>query len=527
MIRIRQIKIDVDSTSISNLKKLVANKLDVNVDSIENIYINKRSLDARKKPKLYFIYEVDITINNEEYLLSKNKSQDVLKSPDTKYTLEKTGINKIENLCIVGAGPAGLMCAYTLAKNGFKPIIIERGKPVEQRVEDINEFWETGMLKTNSNVQFGEGGAGTFSDGKLNTLIKDKECRCKYFFETLVQCGAPDDILYDAKPHIGTNLLRNVIINLRKEIIQMGGTFKYDSLVTDITMDDSSIKSIVINNDEEIDTNCVVFAIGHSARDTFRMLYNKKIEMESKPFAIGLRIMHNQKMINKSQIGIEEHQVLKQQSYKLTHNTIDKRGVFTFCMCPGGYVVNASSHENKLVVNGMSNHERESGVANSAIIVTIDSNDYGNEILDGLKYIENIESSAFNLLNGAIPIQLFSDYKNNIKTTKLGNIKPAIKGKYDFANLRNILSEEIDLAIIDAINNFGRKIKNFDIDDSILAGVETRTSSPIKIVRTEGLESSISGIFPCGEGSGHAGGITSAAIDGIKVAEAIAKKYLY
>jgi len=331
--------------------------------------------------------------------------------------------------------------------------------------------------------------------------------------------------LYSYKPHIGTNELRNVIVNMRNKIINMGGKFLYETKLTNLIIENDKLKSIIVNDNEEIMCDALVLAIGHSARDTFEMLYEKEIEMENKPFAVGLRIQHNQKMINESQYGKKYAEILSSSSYKLTHQSSSGRGVYTFCMCPGGFVVNASSEENRLVVNGMSNHNRDEENSNSAIIVSINELDYGTNIFDGVRYQRLLEEKAYNLCEGKIPLQLFKDYKANKVSKEFKSIRPIIKGDYAFGNLNELFNDEINDSIKETIKEFGKKIKGFDNDDVILAGVESRTSSPIKIIRDENFESNIKGIFPCGEGAGYAGGITSAAIDGIKVAEAIGKIY--
>lgn len=522
MIRVRQIKVNVDEEV--SLKKLAAKKLGISVSEIVDLKINKRSLDARKKPILYYIYEVDVTVVNESDILLNNKSVDVLKTPNEKFEINVSSKVSRKKIYIIGSGPAGLLCAYTLAKYGFLPVIIERGNPVEKRVEDVEAFWNSGKLLLNSNVQFGEGGAGTFSDGKLNTLIKDKEHIGKYVFELFVKCGAPKEIMYDAKPHIGTNVLRNVVINLRNEIISLGGEFRYNTILTDLVIENEKLKAIVVNFEEKILCDNVVLAIGHSARDTFKMLLEKDVELESKPFAVGLRVMHPQKMINKSQIGVYEHEKLLNQSYKLTYNTKSNRGVYTFCMCPGGYVVNASSEDKKLAINGMSNYERNSGIANSAVIVTVSNADFGSTPLDGVLFQEKLEAAAYNACLGKVPIQLYKDFKNNKKSNKLGSFNPQIKGEYGFGNLNDFLPEYISKSIIEGMENFGNKIKGFNSDDAVLAGIESRTSSPVKILRDNFFEANVKGVFPCGEGSGYAGGITSAAIDGVNVAKTIIEK---
>lgn len=526
MIKVRQLKINVEDDSLENLKLEVIKKLKIKSSDITNFKIIKRSIDARKKPLIYYIYEVNLSFINEDFILENTKDINVLKTEETNYQIGISGNKKMNNVCIIGSGPSGLMCAYNLAKLGFNPTIFERGKEIEKRVEDVNLFWEKGILNESSNIQFGEGGAGTFSDGKLNTLIKDKENRCKYVFELFVKCGAPEEILYDYKPHIGTDLLRNVIINLREEIKALGGKFNYSSELTDVFYDNEEICGIEINNKEYIKTNCVVLAIGHSARDTYRMLYDKKINMEQKPFAVGLRIMHSQELINLSQIGVKKHSKLLEQSYKLTYTTKDNNGVYSFCMCPGGYVVNASSERNKLVINGMSNHSRESGIANSAIVVTINQSMFNNkDVFSGIKFQEELESKTYNLLNGIIPVQMYKDYKDNIKTNNYKSIKPEIKGKYGFTNLRGLLPDNLENNLVEAIEYFGSKIKGFSSSDALLCAIESRTSSPLRILRNDDLESSVNGLYPIGEGAGYAGGITSSAIDGLKASEKIASKY--
>lgn len=524
MIKVRQVKIDVLKDSADTKLQSLCKKLNVSAEEIINYEISKQSLDARDKENIYYVYEFIVTLKNENKVLKKSYN-DILKYEDEQYSFPYPKKNKRKDtIIIVGCGPAGLFAAYTLAENGFAPIIIERGKPVEDRIIDVEKFWEKGILNPNSNVQFGEGGAGAFSDGKLNTLIKDNNYRMKKVFKTFVECGASKEILYSYKPHIGTDVLRNVIINMRNKIIQMGGSFLFNSTVTNINFD-KTIKSIVINNEKEIMCDALILAIGHSARDTFNMLYTKKVQMEAKAFAVGLRVQHNQNMINLSQHGTKYASQLGAASYKLTYKSSDGRGVYSFCMCPGGFVVNASSEIDHLAVNGMSNQARDEENANSAIIVTIGPEDFGFHPLDGIRYQKKLEHKAYELGKGLIPIQLLKDYNNNEVSNDFGLVKPLIKGKYTFANLNELFDKNINNSLKESFSYFGSKIKGFDKDDTLLAGVESRTSSPVKILRNENYESNIPGIYPCGEGAGYAGGITSAAIDGIKVAEAIAKKY--
>ena len=526
MIRIRQIKVEFTKSNVDTLKEICASKLKIKVSDIKSFKINKKSIDARKKPLLYFVYEIDIEVNNEDKILKNNKSLDILRVSEEEYQFKITGNKKLNNRpVIIGSGPAGLFCAYILAENGYKPIIIERGEKIEERVKTVETFWKNGNLNPNSNVQFGEGGAGTFSDGKLNTQVKDKENRKKKIFDTFINCGAASDIAYESHPHIGTDMLRNVVINMRNKIIKMGGEFKYNTCLTDIKVNNNKLESIILNKKQELKTDVLVLAIGHSARDTFNMLYKHNLMMEPKPFAIGVRIQHPQKLINKNQYGMEYHELLEAANYKLTYKASNNRGVYSFCMCPGGYVVNSTSEENRTCINGMSNHARDSKNANSAIIVTVSPKDFGNNPLDGIKFQEKLEEKTYKLGSGKIPVQLFKDYKNNIESTKLGNIEPIFKGEYTLANINTIFPDYINEALKEGIAAFDKNIKGFASDDAILSAIESRTSSPVRIVRNEYGISSIDGIYPCGEGAGYAGGITSAAIDGIKIAEFIASIY--
>ena len=506
MIRIKNIKVLKKSLLKNELIKILNNdKFTYN--------IVKESIDARHN-KLFYIYTVDVDIKDENKYLSSN----IAKTPNEEYIVNITGNKKLKNRpVIIGSGPAGLVLGYMLSLYGYKPIIIERGEDIPKRVQKVETFWNKGILDINSNVQFGLGGAGTFSDGKLNTLVKDKNYRCKKVFEILVENGAPKEIMYENHPHIGTDVLRTVVTNMKNKIIEYGGEFRFNSLFNDFRVD----KYLNIKvNDEIVDTELLFLAIGHSARDTFYMLNEKGLKMENKPFAVGLRIEHPQKMINKSQYN-DENIIAP---YKLTHQTKD-RGVYTFCMCPGGYVVNASSEENSLVINGMSNYKRDSLNSNSAVVVTVSENDYGHKLFDGIKFQRDLEQITFKLCNGKIPVQLYKDFKNNIKSTSFGDFNPCIKGDYEFSNLNLILPSYISDAIKEAIPEFGKKIKGFDRDDAILSGIEARTSSPIRITRDDHLESNIKGIYPIGEGAGYAGGITTSAMDALKVFEEIIKIY--
>lgn len=529
MIRVRQIKIPVDNDNTLELRKQIAKRLKINIKDISDIKISKKSLDARHKPELFYIYEVDISILNEGNVLRKNqKDKDILITPKEEYTIPTKGNMPLtKRPIIIGSGPAGLFCAYLLSCLGYNPLVIERGEPVEQRIDTVEIFWKTGKLNSNSNVQFGEGGAGTFSDGKLNTLVKDKDNRMKKVFEVFVECGALPEILYTHNPHIGTDILRNIVINLRNKIINNGGKFLYNSCLTNININNNQITSIEINNKDIIETDTLVLAIGHSARDTFEMLYNLNINMESKPFAIGLRVQHPQELINKNQYGDKYYNDMPPASYKLTYQSSNGRGVYSFCMCPGGYVVNASSEQGRLAINGMSYHDRGSENANSAIVVTINPSDYGNAPLAGIAFQRSLEEKNYKLGNGKIPIQLLKDFHNSVESSELRNIKPIFKGDYTYADLNKLLPESVSSSLKEAFVDFDKKIKGFNDDGAILAGIESRTSSPVRIIRDEYFESNIKGIYPCGEGAGYAGGITTSAMDGLRVAEALIKKYKY
>ena len=518
MIRIRQIKLPIEHTKEDLINK-ICKKINIKKEDIKNIIINKKSIDARKE--INYIYEVDIETNKEKTIISK-KIKDTLKTPNEKYIFNSTGKKELkERPIIIGAGPAGLFCAFFLAKNNYKPVIIERGEEIDKRVKTVEKFWKENILNENSNVQFGEGGAGTFSDGKLNTTSKD--IRIKEILKIFVENGAPEEILYIKNPHIGTDILREVIKNMRNQIIKYGGKFIFNTCLKDIIIENNKIKQIKINN-EIVDAENIVLALGHSSRDTFRMLLKNNIKIIPKPFAIGVRVQHKQKLIDINQYG-KKYKFLPKASYKLTYKSSEGRGVYSFCMCPGGFVVNSSSEEGKLVINGMSNYKRDEENANSAIIVTVSEKDFGKNPLDGVNFQEKLEKLTYKIGQGKIPVQLYKDFKENKTSNYFGIIKPVMKGNYTFANLNNIFPKYITKPLIEGIENFDKKIKGFSDDDTILAAIESRTSSPIKIIRDENLESNIKGIYPCGEGAGYAGGIITSAIDGIKVAEALAKKY--
>lgn len=526
MLRIRQIKVPIDKDNDNFLLTAISKILKVNIKDLSNLTIVKKSLDARKKDNVHYVYEIDIKVSSEDKILKKIKSTDIIKTPDERYIIELTGTEKLENRpVIVGSGPAGLFAAYILAENNYKPLIIERGAPVDERVKIIERFWETGKLDLNTNVQFGEGGAGTFSDGKLNTLVKDKANRGRKVFDIFIENGAPEEIKYINHPHIGTDILRTVIKNIRNKIISMGGEFRYNTCLTNLVVKNNTLIGIEVNNKEIINCNALILAIGHSARDTFEMLNRYPLSLQPKPFAIGVRIEHPQKLINENQYGKKLSRVLPPASYKITYTTTKNRGVYSFCMCPGGFVVNASSEEKHLAINGMSNHKRDEYNANSALVVTISPDDFGNEPLSGIAYQRKLESLAYEKGNGKIPVQLYKDFKIDKQSTEFEELTPVMKGAYTFSNLNEILPNYVIEALKEAIPVFDKKIPGYASGSAIISAIESRTSSPVRIPRNETGESNIKGLFPCGEGSGYAGGITTAAMDGLKVAEFIAKIY--
>lgn len=545
MLRVNQVKV-MPEADIETIRKKTATILGVKVTDIDNIQIIKLSIDARKKPQIFYSYTVDVILSKnirayEEKIVKRCKANQVTISAKMTYKFPEHGNKTLKfSPVVIGTGPAGLFCGYMLARYGYKPIIIERGKEVDKRIKDVNEFWETGKLNTESNVQFGEGGAGTFSDGKLNTLIKDKDGRNREVLRIFVEHGAPDKILYDAKPHIGTDILSNVVKSMRKEIIHNGGKVLFQTKFNRLILDNDKICGIeVINSKGEIENifcEQVVLAIGHSARDTFEILHSQNVPMEAKAFAVGFRVEHPQCMINEAMYGKEDAGILGAAPYKVTAKTTHNRGVYSFCMCPGGYVVNASSEAERLVVNGMSYSDRNSDKANSAIIVSVTPDDFeSNHPLAGIAFQRKLEEKAYKAGDGKIPVQYYGEFKDKIigttedinKKVKPNDkqAKPYTKGEYIFSDLTRILPEECSKAFVEGMEIFGNQIRNFNRPDALLLGVESRTSSPVRISRGEDFQSEIKGLYPCGEGAGYAGGITSAAMDGIRVAEELAKMY--
>ena len=534
MLRVNQIKLRVEEPE-SLMKKKVAELLRISEQDILSMKILRQSIDARKKPEIFYTYSLDVHVKNEGKILSRfhNKENLVSKSDTVSFRFPTNGTQMMKHRpVIVGMGPAGLFCGYFLALHGFRPILLERGKSVDERQMDVENFWKNGKLHLQSNVQFGEGGAGTFSDGKLNTLVKDKDGRNTAVLETFVKFGAKESICYEAKPHIGTDVLVDVVKGMRNEIIRLGGEVRFESCVTDILLEGDHLNAVVINDSERLDCEQLVLAIGHSARDTFNMLYEKNIPMEAKSFAVGLRVEHPQEMINDSQYGKKNPGKLGAAPYKLVAKASNGRGVYSFCMCPGGYVVNASSEDGYTAVNGMSYSGRDGKNANSAIIVSVTPEDFDStHPLAGIAFQRQLEKNAYNIGNGKIPIQRYGEFKSIVENNtayeinQTEEIVPQTKGEYVWADVTRILPSSCNDAFVEGMESFGRQIKGFNRPDAILLGVESRTSSPVRIHRDETLQSQFRGLYPCGEGAGYAGGITSAAMDGLRVAEAIASEF--
>lgn len=525
MIRITQLKLPIKHTQKDMQRKIV--KL-LRCGSIPFTYeIKRQSLDARHKEDKRFVYTVDVFIKEEQKVMRKVNDKNIMLTKDVPYVFPGPGTEALSHPpVVVGSGPAGIFCAWYLAKAGYRPLILERGEEADKRQQSVERFWKDGILDPDSNVQFGEGGAGTFSDGKLNTLVKDSFGRNQEVLKRFVEAGAPGEILYQQKPHLGTDVLIRIVQTMRRQIEEMGGTFRFRAKVTDLEITNGALTSVIVNEQENIPADVCILAVGHSARDTFFMLHDRGLYMEPKSFAVGVRVEHPQKMMNLALYGEEENKILGAASYKVTHTCKNGRGVYSFCMCPGGYVVNASSESDMLAVNGMSYQARDSKNANSALIVTVNPSDFPEEgPLGGISFQRDLERAAWKAGEGSVPVQLYKDFKINQPSKNLGDISPCIKGAYRLANVREILPEEVANSIEEGMEAFAGKISGFNREDALLSGIESRTSSPVRMVRDKDLTANIAGIYPCGEGAGYAGGITSAAMDGIKIAETISKKY--
>lgn len=530
MIRLSQITMPVGH-SIEALQQKCCRMLKLSPKDIRSFRIVKQSIDARKKPDIIFSYIVDIECNKEAQVLKLSRAKNAELVTKEIYKFSVCGTEPLKKpVVIIGMGPAGLFCGYMLAKHGYKPIILERGQDVDSRTEKVAQFWATGVLDIRSNVQFGEGGAGTFSDGKLNTLVKDKSGRNTAVLSILIENGAPEHIMYDAKPHIGTDVLSGVVKSMRQRILEWGGEVHFESQVTDFLIENNCVKAVKLQDGSCLECEGAVLAIGHSARDTFHTLYELGVPMSAKPFAVGFRVEHPQSLINQSQYGVEQHPSLGAAPYKVVAKTSTGRGVYSFCMCPGGYVVNASSEEGRTVVNGMSYSGRDGTNANSAIIVAVTPEDFGSDHpLAGVEFQRKLEQKAYELGKGRIPVEQYGTFKEKVTgevaREQLPDYAPCIKGAYIQTDLTGILTEDMNRAFVEGMEHFNKIIPGFAAANVWMDGVESRTSCPLRIERDEECQSAVKGLYPCGEGAGYAGGITSAAMDGLKVAEKIASTY--
>ncbi len=528
LLRILELKIKVEDDKV-NLGAEICKLLKIKPQDLITYNVVRRSIDARKKQQIFFSYMLDVELVNEDKVL-KRAGNNLINTPKEKYIFPKYGVKLLSKRpIIVGFGPSGIFSGLMLAKMGLNPLIFERGEDVSSRINSVAKFFEEKILNPESNIQFGEGGAGTFSDGKLTTRVKD--LRSKFILEEFVKSGAPEEILTVHNPHIGTDILINVVRNIRKEIISLGGEIHFNSLVHDFKIQDSKIKAILVNN-KMIECDDLILAIGHSSRDTFQKIYNNGVKVSQKAFAVGVRIEHPQIVINKAQYGDKYYDFpsLGAAEYKLTYKSSNNKSVYTFCMCPGGTVVPSSSERNSVVVNGMSEYARDKLNANSALVCTVDETDFmSSHPLAGMDFQRELEQKAFKLggSNYSAPIQLVKDFINNVNTKKLGDVVPSYVIGHKFVNLHELFPENIAFALKESISSMDKRLHGFALDDAILTGVETRTSSPIRINRdSETLESiNVKGLYPTGEGAGYSGGIMSSAMDGLRVAEKIINKY--
>jgi uncharacterized FAD-dependent dehydrogenase len=532
VLRLNEVKLPLDHSE-EELHAAVIERLDIELKDLLNCVVFRRSVDARKRSSIQLIYTLDVEVTDESTVLNGNEklkeSGKVAVSPDTSYHFVTHAPQEIKQRpVVIGTGPCGFFAGLLLAQMGFKPIILERGKIVQQRTRDTMGFWRKSVFKPESNVQFGEGGAGTFSDGKLYSQIKDKRYLARKVLTEFVKAGAPEEILYVAKPHIGTFRLVSIVRRMRATIESLGGEFRFENKVTDLLTENKRIKGITLANGESIASEPVVLAVGHSARDTFRMLYDRGVYVEAKPFSIGFRIEHPQSLIDGVRWGESAgHELLGAADYKLVHHCKNGRSVYSFCMCPGGTVVAATSEEGHVVTNGMSEYSRKERNANAGIVVGITpEEDYPGDALAGIDFQRRWEVAAFQAggENYHAPAQKVGDFLAGRPSSSLGPVIPSYTPGVTMTDLSSCIPDYAVEAIREAIPAFDRKIKGYAMDDALLTGVETRTSSPIRIKRNAEYESiNTGGLYPAGEGAGYAGGILSAAVDGIEVAEAVAK----
>jgi len=528
MLRITDIKLPFNHQG-GAIKRAIVKRLRIPNANLVSYNIFRRGVDARRQNSILFVYTLDVEITSQANILKRFRNDPNIKpTPDISYHfVAKVKESPSPRPVIVGMGPAGLFAGLILAQSGFRPIILERGKAVRERTKDTFGFWREGVFHPESNVQFGEGGAGTFSDGKLYTQIRDPENYGRKVMQEFIKAGAPSEILYVSKPHIGTFLLVGIVEKMRATIQSLGGEIRFESRVDDIAIEDGKVTAVILQNGEKIVTDHLVLAIGHSARDTFEMIDKRGIYIEPKPFSIGLRIEHPQALINTSRLGSNaDNPLLGPADYKLVYHASNGRSVYSFCMCPGGKVVAASSEEGRVVTNGMSQYSRGENNANSAIVVEVSPDDYPGGSLNGMEFQRKWESRAYELggSNYNAPVQLVGDFLAGKPSTKLGEVQPSYQPGVKPCDLSTALPDYVVDAIREALPEFAKQIEGFDLSDAVLTGVETRTSSPIRIKRNDDdLQSiNIKGIYPTGEGAGYAGGILSSAVDGIKVAEAVA-----
>ena len=513
------------------IKCIAAGRLHTDIENIEAVRIVKRAVNTKDKKDIHFVMTVDAGVfGNEDEVIFKSRDKNISKAFPMIYTLPKG--KKLKNRpVVIGCGPAGMFAALILAEAGARPILLERGKDADSRRKSVQSFWKTGVLDTNSNVQFGEGGAGAFSDGKLKTGAMD--ARKIKILNEFVKAGAPEEIMYLAKPHIGTDRLHTAIKSIREKTISLGGEVHFNSTVTNFLQKDGKLTGIGFIKDgeyNEIDTDNVILAVGHSARDTFEKLLQNGVIMEQKPISVGVRIEHPQELINKIQYGdFYNHPSLGAADYRMVTHLKNKRNVYTFCMCPGGSVVAAASEQNCVVTNGMSEYKRDGKNANTALFVTVDKTDFAsNHPLAGIYFQRKIEAAAFSAGGGGFkaPVQRLEDFLNNRATTAFGEVLPTYQPGTEFAPLSSYLPEYITESLKQGIMEMGEWMSGFYFPDALLTGAETRSSSPVRILRNENLEAvGIKGLYPCGEGAGYAGGIVSAAADGIRCAEQILNAY--
>ncbi|MFK3970344.1 NAD(P)/FAD-dependent oxidoreductase [Pseudomonas sp. NPDC087358] len=533
MLRITELKLPLDHADEA-LRPALVQRLGIDADELLDFTLFKRSYDARKKStELQFIYTIDFQVRDEAALLTRlSHDKHLCQAPDVSYkVVGHAPVDLSERPLVVGFGPCGIFAGLLLAQMGFKPIILERGKEVRQRTKDTWGLWRKNVLNPESNVQFGEGGAGTFSDGKLYSQIKDPKFHGRKVLHEFVKAGAPEEILYVSKPHIGTFRLTGVVENMRQQIEALGGEVRFEQRVTDVLIDDGQMQGVVLDSGERIESRHVILALGHSARDTFRMLHGRGVYMEAKPFSVGFRIEHPQGLIDRARLGkYAGHPKLGAADYKLVHHAKNGRSVYSFCMCPGGTVVAATSEPNRVVTNGMSQYSRNERNANSGIVVGITPDeDYPGGPLAGIELQERLESHAYIMggENYEAPAQLVGDFVAGKASTELGSVEPSYKPGVKLTDLADALPAFAIEAIREALPAFDKQIKGFFQHDAVLTGIETRTSSPLRITRGADMQSlNVRGLFPAGEGAGYAGGIMSAGVDGIRIAEALARSML-